>query len=107
MTEAGNLLFEVQTLLGSRVRVARVRWNLIVLVKHPAMAGRESDVKTALEAPDEVRQSRTDATVILFYKRVSAKRWVCAVIKRLKEEGFLITAYSTDAIKEGVKVWPK
>jgi len=27
---------------------------------------------------------------------------VCAVTKRLEKEGFLITAYPTDAIKEGV-----
>lgn len=63
MTEAGNLLFEVQTPLGFRVRIGRVRWNLIVSIKHPTMAGRESDVKTALEAPDEVRQSRSDGSV--------------------------------------------
>ena len=27
--------------------------------------------------------------------------------QRIDGEGFLITAYQTDAIKEGEKVWPK
>ena len=59
-------LFEADTPLGFRVRVDRTRWELIVNEKHPAMKGRESDVKSAL-----------------------------------------ITAYPTDAIKEGIKIWPK
>ena len=75
--------------------------------KHPAMKGRESDVMAALENPDEVRQSKTDGSVLLFYKAEALKRWVCAVTKRFDEEGFLITAYPTDAVKEGVKIWPK
>jgi hypothetical protein len=75
--------------------------------KHPAMKGRELDAKTALEIPDEVRQSKSDSSVLLFYKAEAAKRWVCAVAKRSDEDGFLITAYPTDAIKEGTKIWPK
>jgi hypothetical protein len=34
-------------------------------------------------------------------------RWVCAVAKRLNEDGFLITTYPTDAIKEGERIWPR
>ena len=71
------------------------------------MKGRESDVRSALENPDEVRQSKTDGSVFLFYKSEGLKRWVCAVTKRSDGEGFLITAYPTDAIKEGTKIWPK
>jgi len=33
---------------------------------------------------------------------LKAKCWVVAVTKRLNGDGFLITAYQTDAIKEGV-----
>jgi hypothetical protein len=45
--------------------------------------------------------------VFLFYKLEREERWVCAVARRLNSEGFLITAYVTDAIKEGTQVWPK
>jgi hypothetical protein len=66
--DASDCLFEVLTPLGFRARVTAARWKLIINAKHPVMAGREPLVKTALEAPDEVRQSRVDAQVLLFYK---------------------------------------
>jgi hypothetical protein len=106
--DVGNdFLFEVLTPLGFRVRVTRAYWELIITIKHPIMAGREADVKETLEQPEEVRLSRNDTTVHLFYRTERAGRWVCAVSKRLNEEGFLITAYPTDAVKEGVRIWPK
>jgi hypothetical protein len=101
-----DLLFEVLTPLGFSVRVTRAYWEVIITIKHPVMAGREQAVKETLEKPDEIRRSRVDATVHLFYRTERAGRWVCAVAKRLDGEGFLITAYPTDAIKEGERVWP-
>ena len=80
---------------------------MIVTMKHPVMAGRLQHVRAALETPDEVRQSRTDSAVFLFYRAEQARRWVCAVARRKDNDGFLITAYPTDAIKEGMQVWPK
>jgi len=100
-------MFIANTPLGFRVRVDRARWELIVAETHPARAGHEAGVEEALENPDEVRQSKTDTLVFLFYKAEKAKRWVCAVTKKSDGEGFLITAYPTDAIKEGTKIWPK
>ena len=76
-------------------------------MKHPAMAGRESEVRNVLENPDEVRQSKVDPNVCLFYRLERPKRWICAVARRLDQEGYLITAYPTDAIKEGIRAWPK
>ena len=71
------------------------------------MAGHEIDVKEALENPSEIRQSRSDVNVYLFYQPERIGRWVCAVAKQLNGDGFLITAYLTDAIKEGELVWTK
>src|SRR5574341_1426678 len=105
MNPDDEILFEVPTPLGFRVRVTKAYWELIVSVKHPAMAGREADVKRALEQPDEIRQSKSDEMVYLFYKAEGEKRWICAVSKQTDREGFLITAYPTDAIKEGRLIW--
>ena len=107
MADEKDLLFEVLTPLGFLVRVTRAYWELIVSIKHPAMAGREEDVKKALEQPDEIRQSKSDENVYLFYKAEREKRWICAVSRHTGEEGFLITTYPTDAIKEGVQIWHK
>lgn len=106
VTSEVDVHFEVLTPIGFRVRVTRSYWELIITIKHPVMAGRESDVQESLQNPDEIRVSRNDSAVYLFYKAERAKRWVCAVAKRLNGEGFLITAFPTDAIKEGVRVWP-
>jgi hypothetical protein len=95
------------TPLGFRVTVTRACWDLIITVKHPAMNGHEEEVRQTLVAPMEIRLSRTDPAVYLFYRPQRIGRWVCAVTKRLEGDGFLITAYPSDAIKEGVRIWPK
>ena len=106
MTEDEEVLFVVTTPLGFTVRVTRRYWHLITTVKHPVMAGHEKEVEATLSQPTEIRQSRTDRQVLLFYHTQHAGRWVCAVARRLDNTGFLITAYPTDAIKEGIPLWP-
>lgn len=103
----GGLLFDVLTPLGFHVRVSRSYWSVIITVKHPVMAGREREVKNTLQNPEEIRRSKTDSSVYLFYKTKQKGRWVCAVSKRLNGEGYLVTAYPTDSVKIGEKVWPK
>jgi hypothetical protein len=105
-TENQDWLFAVATPLGFSVRVSRAEWTTI-LAKHPDLTQRVEDIKAALAAPDEVRQSRRDAAVLLFYRQEAAvARWVVAVAKRCEEAGVLITAYRTDAVKEGKRIWP-
>lgn len=99
--------FEAGTPLGFTVRVTRDYWNIISTIKHPAVRGREDDIAALLENPDEVRRSRTDSSVFLFYRMENVKRWLCAVVKRLNGDGFLITAYPTDSIKEGERLWSR
>ena len=66
----------------------------------------DREIRAALEGPDEIRQSRTDTEILLFYKTEGTSRWVCAVAKHARDQAFLITAYPTDAIKKGIRVWP-
>ena len=100
-----DILFEVSTPLSFRVRVTRAYWEFIVTVKHPVMRERATEVQDVLQSPDEVRQSRSDPVVFLFYRAEIPGRWLCAVAKRLNNDGFLITTYPTDAIKEGERIW--
>jgi len=101
-------LFDVRTPLGFEVRLSRARWQLVVTTKHPVMAGRQEDVRITLVSPDEIRQSRTAADVFLFYQRERPRRWICAVVKRVgDDDAFLITAYPTNAIKEGETIWTR
>ena len=89
------------------VRVTLSYWDMIVTIKHPVMANHDKEVKETFEDPDEIRVSRSDSKVFLFYKAQRPGRWICAVTKRLDGEGFLVTTYPTDAIKEGERIWPK
>jgi hypothetical protein len=102
-----DLALEAWTPLGFQVQVALDRWRLITTMKHPVMVGREDAVRVALEQPDQVRESRSDPNVLLFYRQERPGRWTCAIAKRAAPFGFLITAYPTDAIKEGTQIWPK
>jgi hypothetical protein len=103
----GEILFEIVTPLGFSIRTTTSYWELITTVKHPIMRGKLEDVCQTLANPDEVRLSKSDNQVYLFYREDGAKRWVCAVTKRVDEVGFLITAYRTSAIKEGEVLWQK
>lgn len=105
--QENDLLFEVSTPLGFDVRTTRSYWQLIVTIKHPIMDGQENQVQDVLQTPDEIRVSRRDAQVYLFYKLEEPRRWICVVVKRLNGDGFLITTYPTDGIKEGKQIWHK
>ncbi len=71
------------------------------------MVNHLTEVIEAISDPDEVRQSRSDQKVYLFYRQTGGCRWICAVAKNDNGEGFLITAYPADAIKEGITIWKK
>lgn len=101
-----DIRFEIITPLGFSVRTTNVYWQTII-IKHPDIASLENIVQQALQTPDEVRQSSQDKGIFLFYFLRKPQRWVVAVARRLNGDGFLITAYQTDAIKEGVVPWPK
>jgi hypothetical protein len=98
--------FEILTPLGFRVRTSEEYWQKLI-VKHPDIADLEAEVIQTLTNPDEIRQSIRDPNIVLFYLALRAKRWVVGVARRLNGDGFLITAYQTDAIKEGELIWHK
>jgi len=99
-------LFDVVTPLGFSVRCTRAYWDHVLLEKHPVLRGHEGDVRAALADPDEVRRSRRDPAVLLFY-RGGVPRWTCAITKVEGNRGFLVTAYPTDTIKIGETVWTR
>jgi len=107
MNEAKVSLFRIPTALGFVVRSTAGYWRVISTIKHPAMAGKLDGVKSTLREPDLIRQSKNDSQVFLFYRKAGRDRWLCAVVKRLNSDGFLVTAYPTENIKEGMQIWTK
>ena len=101
-----DIYFEVIAANGLLVRTTASYWEKIVSIKHPSMKGREADVIQTLREPIEIRASRKDENVLLFYRPVEIY-YNCVVVKRLNGEGFIVTTYRTDAIKEGARIWPR
>jgi len=98
--------FEIITPLNFTVRTSEEYWEKLI-VKHPDIADLELEIQQALANPDEIRRSSRDPNVLLFYLVLKERRWVVAVARRLNSDEFLITAYQTDAIKEGETLWRK
>ncbi len=91
--------------MGVKVACSREYWEYIISVKHPVMKGKEAVVAKTLQDPDEIRRSRIDPDVYLYYKRF--ERLFCSVARHEGTDGFLITAYPTDNVKEGEVIWTK
>ena len=98
-------LFEVITPIDIAVRTTSAYWERIVSIKHPSMRGHEKDVMETLVEPSEIRVSRSDENVLLFYRPFGIY-YVCVVVRKEYGAGFIVTAYKTDKIKEGVGIWP-
>jgi len=97
-------LFEILTPVGVRVRTTPSYWAKIVTIKHPIIHGREDFVKLVLKEPIEVRRSKSDPMVYLYYKD-DPPYFICVVARHLNGEGFIVTVYRTDKIKRGELVW--
>jgi len=83
--------------------------RLAHILDHLEMVELESQIPTVLQEPQVVRQSNSDSQVQLYYRyyeqtMVGAK-WLCVVVKHLSDDAFIITAYLTDKLKQGVDLW--
>jgi hypothetical protein len=80
--------------LGRTIRVTQAYWDYIVSVKHSEVVGLEAEVLQALSSPSEVRRSKKDPFVYLYYRPIGNK-FICVVTKHLNGEGFIVTVYLT------------
>ncbi|HUT34079.1 MAG TPA: hypothetical protein VNE39_11395 [Planctomycetota bacterium] len=99
----------IRDCFGHDVRLTNER--MAHILEHPEMVGLEAEVEHVLRAPAEVRLSRSDAAVRLFYRfyartRVGGK-WLCVVVRYADGDAFVVTAYLTDRPKSGDVIWPR
>jgi hypothetical protein len=102
---ASRRIFTARTPLGDRVCLTRDRWRQIVRFKHPALAGREQEVRACLESPSIIRESASEPDVHLHYAP-SEEVFLC-VVTAPTDVGvrFVVTAYFTRNIKKGKERW--
>ncbi len=101
-----NIYFKIRSKLGKETSITKDYWNFIVREKHPIIKGKEILVKEALANPAQVKSSQKDSNVVLYYHNFEDK-YICVVVRHQDGTGFIITAYITDKIKKGKKVWER
>jgi len=106
MEKEPDVHFEVLCRLGKRIRTTKSHWDLITLRKHPEMQGLERQVILTLADPLAVRLSQEDDQVFLYYRRYQ-RHFVVVVCRHFNGQGFVITSYLTNRLKEGTAIWLK
>ncbi len=93
-------LFETPDVLGNRITLTSERWNHALKHELPGM----DSLRQCLQDPDEIRRSRKDADVRLYYRSRNGM-YICVVVH--SAENFIITAYQTGSMKRGETLWTR
>jgi len=93
---------------GLAIRLTDER--LTHILEHPEMVGLEDAIEATLLQPEQIVESLSDPQAHLYYRfymgtRVGDK-FLCVVVKVRETDAFVLTAYLTDKIKKGSRVWP-
>lgn len=65
-----DILFEVKTPLGVSIHTTKDYWKIITTIKHPSMLKYKKEVRQALKDPDQIRKSKQDPRVHLYYQNI-------------------------------------
>jgi hypothetical protein len=99
----------IRDCFGTSVRLTDER--LAHILEHVEMAGMADELERVLQTPREIRRSRSDDDVRLFYEFYSQTRvggkWLCVVVKYAPDDAFVITAYLADTLKAGEIIWQR
>ena len=79
------------------------------ILSHPEMKRMVEAMPRTLDDPEVVTVSRSDPAVRLYYRSFPrtpvTEKFMCVVLKVLEGDAFIITAYLTDTIKPGERLW--
>jgi hypothetical protein len=93
--------------LGKMVRLDEDHWKHVQ--EHLEMVDELDKLKQTLSEPDEIRTSVYDSSVWLFYRLYNhtpvTEKYSLVIVRVLNEEGFILTAFFTDTVKKGNRIW--
>jgi len=93
---------------GRAIRLTDER--LAHIAEHAEMAAMEASIAETLRAPREVMQSYSDPAAQLYYRSyvgtLVGDKFLCVVVKVVADDAFVLTAYLTDKVKRGIRIWP-
>lgn len=85
--------------------------RLLHIREHPEMVGQERRIREVLQKPDFVYTSHKDTSVHVYYRHYArspaGSKHLMVAVKILERDAFVITAFFTDDVKGGEKIWPK
>ena len=87
-------IYEVTCILGKKIRTTKRYFEFIVQFKHPELKDRLDEVLKTITDADDVRRNQEHPEIYLYYRKIN-KHWICAVVRHLNNDGFLITSYIT------------
>jgi hypothetical protein len=94
---------------GLRVRLTDERLEHIL--EHPEMTGSERAIEETVRSPERVLESLFDSSVRLYYRfyrgTAVGDKHLCVVVKTVEGDAFILTAYLTDSVKRGWRLWPE
>ena len=93
-----------KSVLGKTVELTSERKKHILLY-HPDLKPYFSKVKNVLLKPGEIRISKSDASVLLFYKyfvNIKLRKYIVVAVK-INKRCFILTAYLSNRILSGEK----
>ena len=80
------------------------------ILEHAEMTNLEAAIEETLRDPEKVVQSVSDSSVHLYYRfyfrTVVGGKFLCVAVKMGERGAFVLTAYLTDRIKKGERLWP-
>jgi len=80
------------------------------ILEHPEMMSLETAIEETLRDPERVVRSLGDPAVHLYYRfyfrTVVGGKFLCVVVKMGEADAFVLTAYLTDRVKKGERLWP-
>ncbi|MDI6731145.1 MAG: hypothetical protein QME05_01000 [Candidatus Margulisbacteria bacterium] len=101
--------FELTDQFHRNIRLSKERFDHVL--EHPEMVDAEQRIKESILVPDIIKQSKHDAKVWLYYKLFPktpvTTKYLSVIIKVLNGQGFTITAYYTNKVKEGKTIWQR
>ena len=88
------------------IRLTDERWQHIV-EGHPELTNNKQHVLAVISQPEQIFQGRDGE--LLAMKEIEPNKWLVVAYRELKNDGFVITAYSTRRIQSVIRrtqLWP-
>lgn len=74
------------------------------------MEGLAEAIGLTVRRPEQLIRSSSDAQARLYYRyhheTPVGGKYLCVVVKVIREDASIVTAYLTDRIKRGTRLWP-